>query len=122
MNKNLYFKVCSIAIGSFLIIWSAAFTVFLMRQYNRQQSEIPEYSAESTQNSVSSANIKHYMAQIKGGSVVIYEIYDNGYEKIISVPDIPLSQLTDQDRESFEKGIILKDKEEMASLIEDFTS
>lgn len=122
MNKNLYFKVCSITIGSFLIIWSAAFTVFLMRERNQNQSDIPEYVAESTQNGVQNARMEHYLARTTGGSVVIYEVYANGYEKAISVPNIALSQLTEHDRASFDKGIILKTKEEMASLVEDFTS
>ncbi len=122
MNKSLYFKICSIAVGSFLIIWSSAFTVFLLKDRNRRQSDIPEYAAENAQKTVQSAQVDHYLARSEDGRVAVYEVYTNGFEKLISLPDINLSYLPRQDRESFEEGIILNGREELASLMEDFTS
>lgn len=122
MNKSLYFKICSIAVGSFLIIWSAAFTVFLLKDRNEQKPDIPEHAAESVQSTVQSAKLKHYIAKADGEKVAIYEVYTNGFEKLISMPDINLAQVPEQDRISFEQGIILADKSALASLIEDFTS
>lgn len=122
MNKSLYFKICSIAVGSFLIIWSATFTVFLLKDRNQRQSDIPEYTAESAQSIVQSAKVEHYIAKAQDGKVAIYEVYTNGYEKLISMPDITLSQIPEQDKASFEEGIVLTGREELASLIEDFSS
>lgn len=121
MNKNLYFKICSFVIGGFLILWSAGFTLFLVRERNVQKPDMQkeEKTVEST---VQSAALSHYTAQASENKVIIYEVYNNGYKKIFSVPDIDFRELTQQDRESFEKGIILKSKSDVASLIEDFTS
>ena len=122
MNKNLYFKICSITIGCFLCIWSACMTYFLASERKKDESDIPQYTAESAQNIIKSATLSHYIARVQDGKAAIYEVYTNGYEKLILVPDIDIMRLTETDRESFEKGIILKDKSQLASLIEDFTS
>ena len=121
MNKNLYFKICSFIIGIFIIVWSASFTLFMARQ-NLREKELSQNEIKPAQNSAPSASISHYTAREKDGRAMIYEVYTNGYEKLINIPDISLSELSDIDRESFEKGIFLKSKEEVASLIEDFTS
>ncbi|MBQ6999326.1 MAG: hypothetical protein IJN62_06035 [Clostridia bacterium] len=122
MNKSLYFKICSIAVGSFLIIWSAAFTLFMIKDRNEAKSDIPQHVAENVQKTVQSAKLKHYLAKADGNKVAIYEVYTNGFEKLIGMPDINLSQIPEQDRVSFKQGIILADKSALASLIEDFTS
>lgn len=122
MNKSLYFKICSITIGSFLVIWTAAFSLFLMKERSESRNEIPEYTAEKVQNTIQSARLDHYIARAEGNGVAVYEVYTNGYEKLISMPEINLSQLTEYDRTSFEEGIVLNSKGELASLMEDFTS
>ncbi len=122
MNKSLYFKICSAAIGSFLIIWLTAFTIFLVRDKAQSKTDIPQYTAENVQKTVQSASVKYYVAKSDGNKVAIYEVYTNGFEKLISMPDINLSQLPEQDKQSFKNGIILADKIALASLIEDFTS
>ncbi len=101
-------------------MWLAAFGIFMLA--DKRKNDIPEHRAESTQNTVQSAKFTHYTARLSGKTVVIYEVYENGYEKAVSLPDISADSLTPQDRQSFEKGIILSSKEELASLIEDFTS
>lgn len=125
MNKPLYFKICTIAIGSFLVIWSAVFTVFLLKERSIARTKTQQQQAQSVQNntsSVKSAEIDHYIARTTDGKVAVYEVYTNGFTKLISIPDIPLKQLSDTDRSIFDKGIILKSRAELASLIEDFTS
>ncbi len=122
MNKRLYFKICSIAVGSFLILWSAAFTIFMLKDRNEAESDIPQHVAENVQKTVQSATLKHYLARADGNKVAVYEVYTNGFEKLISMPDINLALIPEQDRQSFESGIILADKSALASLIEDFTS
>ena len=121
MNKNLYFKICSFIIGGFLLIWSAGFTLFLVRERNTEKPTAPS-EEKTVQSTVQSATLSHYTAQAEQDRVIIYEVYNNGYKKIFSVPNIDFRELTQQDRESFEKGIILKSKSDVASLIEDFTS
>ncbi len=125
MNKPLYFKICTIAIGSFLIIWSAVFTVFLLKEHSTDRIKAQQQQAQSVQNNTSSiknAEVDHYIARTTDGKVNVYEVYTNGFTKLISVPDIPLKQLSDEDKSIFDKGVILKSRAELASLIEDFTS
>ena len=122
MNKRLFFKICSVSVGGFLIVWSAAFTVFLMKDRTRSETNIPQYTAENAQSTIQSAKAVYYIARSDNGRVIIYEVYNNGFEKPVSMPDIDLKQLTEQDKADFEKGIILNDKTALASLLEDFTS
>lgn len=122
MNKRLYFKICSFAIGGFLVIWSAAFTVFLLKDRNSREYTAPQQVSESVQGAVKNAEIDYYFAHTDGERVCIYEVYTNGYTKLIASPDIILRTLPEEDRKSFEKGIILNDKAALASLIEDFSS
>jgi len=122
MNKPLYFKICSFAIGGFLIIWSAVFTVFLLRERGNSQSDVPESVTESVNNTVKSAEVDYYTVKAQNGEVVVYEVFTNGYSRVVSIPDIPLKQLSEQDRKSFEDGFVLEDRASLASLIEDFTS
>ena len=121
MNKNLYFKICSFIIGGFLLLWSAGFTLFLVRERSIEKPSVPT-EEETIESTVPSAELSHYTAQATEDKVIIYEVYNNGYKKIFSVPDIDFRELTQQDKESFQKGIILKSKSDVASLIEDFTS
>lgn len=122
MNKKLFFKICSVSIGGFLIAWSVAFTFFLMRSYVSEKNQNDMYETKNNQNVVESAKIAHYVAKEENGKVAVYEIYSNGYEKLIGVPNIDMTQLSPNDKSDFSKGIILKTKEELASLMEDFTS
>lgn len=121
MNKSLYFKICSFIIGGFLILWSAGFTLFLVRERNTSEPNVQK-EEKAVQSAVQSATLSHYTAQAEQDRIIIYEVYNNGYRKVFSVPNIDFRELTEQDKESFQKGIILKNKSDVASLIEDFTS
>lgn len=122
MNKRLFFRICTVSIGSFLIIWISAFASFFVRNRAQQEEMQSRYEAENAEIAVKSAKIAHYSVREENGRVAVYEIYSNGYEKLIGAPDIDLSQLSPRDKSDFSDGIILKTKEELASLIEDFTS
>lgn len=122
MNKKLFFKICSVSVGSFLVVWTLAFAVFIVKNRVPREEPTEQYEAKSTQSTVKSAKIAHYSVREENGRVAVYEIYSNGYEKLIGAPDIDLTQLSPQDKSDFSKGIILKTKEELASLIEDFSS
>ena len=120
MNKNLYFKICSFSIGIFLIFWCVCFTLFIAKDNLSNKAEIK--SDQVTESAVKSATVSHYIAKRENGNAVIYEVYTNGFEKIYSMPQIDFSQLTKEDLESFEQGIILKTKIDTANFIEDYTS
>ena len=102
-------------------MWSASFTVFLLKDRNAKDTPQTDAS-ESSMGTVENARIDYYYARSEGGKVCIYEVYTNGYTRLISSPDIVIQSLPEGDRESFEKGLILKDKESLASMIEDFSS
>lgn len=121
MNKQLYFKICTITVGVFLIVWVTAFTVFFAVREDSVPPEEPP-KAEDVSKPVQNATLSHYIARAENGKVAVYEVYSNGFEKAVSVPDINLARLPEQDRESFAEGIVLNSKRELASLIEDFTS
>lgn len=121
MNKRLYFKICTITIGFFLIIWVTVFSVFFTMKNEPETPQEP-LKTENVSQPVQSATLSHYIARAEGNTVAIYEVYSNGYEKVISVPEINLSRLPEQDRKSFAEGVVLNSKRELASLIEDFTS
>ncbi|MBE7012697.1 MAG: hypothetical protein E7416_01260 [Ruminococcaceae bacterium] len=122
MNKSLYFKICSAVIGTFLIIWSTAFAVFIVKERKKPAPDIPEQRAETVQKTVKSAEISHYLIHTQDGKVVVYEVYSNGYSKPVTIPDIYVKDLTDYDRKYFENGFMLEDISSLASMIEDFTS
>lgn len=120
MNKNLYFKICSFSIGIFLLFWCICFTLFVAKDNFSNQAEVKK--EEITESAVKSAEISHYIAKKVNGNAVIYEVYTNGFEKVYSMPKIDFSQLTKEDIENFEQGIILKSKIDTANFIEDYTS
>lgn len=125
MNKPLYFKICSFVIGGFLVVWSAAFTVFMLKERVRQNNNYENLPYESVQHNTSytkNAELDHFLACSSDGRVVVYEVYSNGYSRLMAVLDIQLEQLSKEDRAFFEGGIVLKSREELASLTEDFTS
>ena len=122
MNKSLYFKICSAVIGTFLIIWSTAFAVFIVKERKKPAPDIPEQRAETVQKTVKSAERSHYLIHTQDGKVVVYEVYSNGYSKPVTIPDIYVKDLTDYDRKYFENGFMLEDISSLASMIEDFTS
>jgi hypothetical protein len=121
MNKQLYFRICTITIGIFLIIWITAFSVFFAVKDETPPPEEPPKTTDVSK-TVQNATLSHYIARAENGKVAVYEVYSNGFEQAVSVPDISLAHLPEQDRENFAEGIVLNSKRELASLIEDFSS
>ncbi len=138
MNKQIFYRVSISIITGFLIIWLTAFAVYLSQ--NRQpKAEPPQMQAPSAQpqpkatisekepsdtpQAVSASSIAHYLAVIQNGRIAVYEVYTNGSRQLRTVlEDIDPAMLRTEDRKSFEKGILLYSEEELASLIEDFSS
>lgn len=138
MNKQLFYKISISIIGGFLLIWLAAFTVYLSSSTPSPPPEQAQTPAPSpappqtvraqptlpdTQQTVKNAKLMQYEAIIQNGEIAIYEIYTNGCRQLYTVlEDIDIRLLRAQDRERFAKGITLYSLEDVASLIEDFSS
>ncbi|MBR2476525.1 MAG: hypothetical protein IKB50_00135 [Clostridia bacterium] len=121
MNKQLYFKICTVTVGIFLIVWITAFSVFFAVREEPAPVQEPT-KTEDVSKPVQSATLSHYIARAENGKVAVYEVYSNGFEQAVPVPEINLARLPEQDRKSFNEGVVLNSKRELASLIEDFSS
>lgn len=124
MNKPLYFKICSVSIGIFLIIWLIAFGIFISQEKAKAKTtptpaDIP---AKEVQQVVPKAEVSHYIVKSKEGKVAVWQVYSNGYSTPLDIPEISTDTLTPYDRGYFEEGIVIEDPSSLASLIEDFTS
>lgn len=137
MNKQLFYKVSISIVSGFLIIWLTAFTVYLSQQPEEEtpvqpsQAEQPapiqaspaKTTPPAAQQAVTNAGITHYLAIIQNGKIAIYDVYTNGYSQLQTVlEDIDPNMLRAEDRKQFEAGMTLYSQQEVASLIEDFSS
>lgn len=124
MNKPLYFKICSVSVSIFLIVWLVIFAIFMAREKAKSEA-VPspaDIPAKEVQKTVPKAEISHYLVGAKDEKIAVWRVYSNGYSHAIPIPDISLDSLTEYDRVYFEEGFIIEDESSLASLIEDFTS
>ncbi len=138
MNKQIFYRVSISIITGFLIIWLTAFAVYLSQ--NRQpkaeppqiqapsaqpqpKAAVPQNETADTPQAVSASSIAYYLAVIQNGRIAIYEMYTNGSQQLRTIlEDIDPAMLRAEDRKNFEKGMRLYSEEDLASLIEDFSS
>lgn len=138
MNKQLFYKISVGIIGGFLLIWLSAVVIYLSNHSMPQPPEqvqtpaptpMPPQTARIENNppvipqAVTNAGLMQYQAITQNGKIAIYEIYSNGHRQLYTIlEDIDPQLLRAQDRERFAEGMTLYSLEEVASLIEDFSS
>lgn len=138
MNKPLFYKISVGIIAGFLMLWLAAVAFYLSSHHTPtppEQVQTPappqtppqitsiQNNPPAVQQAVTNAGLLQYQAITQNGKIAIYEIYSNGYRHLYTVlEDIDPQLLRAQDRERFAEGMTLYSLEEVASLIEDFSS
>jgi len=119
LNYRKFYRISGAVIAVFTLLWLVAF-VFLLSKPNEPDNSIQ--SETTITQPVTTAPLDYYLVRSHLNNVAIYEVYTNGAQSFIRTLEIDLSLLRAQDKAAFDEGIILKDKQSLASLIEDFTS
>lgn len=120
MNKKLYFSICLTVLCVFFAI-SCVILIFTVNDLNRNNTK---RSAVEPENLSSDSNpISYYLVIGEGDEVNLYSVYENGDKKAEGhLSGINMMTMRKADKRSFEKGIILKSREEVLHLIEDYSS
>lgn len=63
----------------------------------------------------------YYLAILEGDTVSLYACSENSEEFLYAI-DIPINEISQEELTRLKNGIVLKDKEALASFEEDFTS
>ena len=138
MNKQLFYKISVSIIGIFLMIWLSAVVIYLSSHQTplppeQVQTPAPPSTPPQTagfqntpptaQQAVTNAGLVQYQAITQNEKIAIYEIYSNGHRQLYTIlENIDPKLMRTQDRERFAEGMTLYSMEEVASLIEDFSS
>lgn len=126
MNKSLFFTICTFSLGAFIIVW--LYVIAGLTSPEPQHNiphENPSSQNTTTQNQhqqVVTPNISHYLIKNAKGKINIYSVYSNGLTKLEKILDVNPETLRKIDKISFDEGIIIKDPEELAHIIEDYVS
>ena len=98
-----------------LIIIIALFLLLCLTACNDSspEQEIAENETTAEQETEESYTVRFYK-----GSVAVFDSHD----KLYDILEIPSNILTDADREELNKGIHAKNKSELQSIIEDYSS
>ena len=120
MKKRKIYYIPAIVIVGLTAIWLTAVAVYLRRPEPAKDPMITQQEPSAI--SVTTATVDHYLVRTHQNNIAIYEVYTNGYQSVSRILDVDVSQLRAQDKEAFERGLILHGREELASLVEDFTS
>lgn len=120
MNKRLYFSICIGTLCAFFAVWSVilALTLYNITNENKEEREIGTAIAEKTV----SKKLSHYLVISESDGVVLYKVYENGDKEQESILDISTLTMRETDKRNFAAGIVLKTKEDVIHLIEDYTS
>lgn len=123
MNKKLYYIICSSVISAFFIVFIILFTVFSISNNNIKHEQ---KNNSRMQNSAMNINFEkqteHFLVICENENLIVYHISDEGEKTFYDRLSIDTSHLRKSDKEAFLKGVTLKDKIELAHLIEDYTS
>lgn len=130
MNKKLYYTICSSVIGSFLIVWLISFSIFSIKskaiQHNTENMQRNKtndsYFAQNLSSGQTSTIEEHYLIVCENKNIIVYHISENGIKTFYDKLDIDTSQMRKADRDAFIQGVTVKDKIELAHIIEDYTS
>ena len=84
--------------------------------------EIEEFSSEKIvlSKSYDEQCGQHYILKDNDGIIAIYEIDENGDEKLLDETEIATEYLTESDLENIKEGIRINGREELNKMLEDF--
>jgi len=129
MNKKLYYTICSSVIGAFFIVLIILFFVFSIN------NNVIKTENEATGNKKSHDNMQnmsfdnatksideHYLVLCENENLIVYHISADGKKTFYDRLDINVSNLRKTDKEAFLSGVAVKDKIELAHIIEDYSS
>ena len=125
MNKKLYFSVCVSVLCTFFAVLSL---VLLLRTSDKKvkedivpQNQNPVATKKYAEN-INANNVKYYLAIYENGKINSYKVFENGTKSFYEeLDEINVFTMRENDREMFKKGIALTSKEDLISLIEDYT-
>lgn len=89
---------------------------------NNYQGEDGEIKNPQTQQVIEDSKSEYYLVKSFDGIVKIYHYDCTGKEEMLKETDISFELLSKEDQELFKQGIIIKNEEELQSLMEDFES
>lgn len=125
MNKKLYYTICSSVISAFFIVFIILFTFFSINKSNvninpeiQKNSNIQNITMDINQEKQN----EHFLVICENEKLIVYHISDKGEKTFYDNLNINVFQLRKSDQEAFLKGVTIKDKIELAHLIEDYTS
>ncbi|MCI5911218.1 MAG: hypothetical protein MRZ46_06185 [Oscillospiraceae bacterium] len=112
--KNIYILLTGMCVSLIIVVASVASNINNSRAESHSnlvretiQSETAEQETEES-----------YTVRFYKGSVAVFDSHD----KLYDILEIPSNILTDEDREALNKGIHAKNKSELQSIIEDYSS
>lgn len=125
MNKKLYFSVCVSILCTFFAVLSL---VLLLRASDKKVKEdiVPQnqnqVATKKYAENINTNNVKYYLAIYENGKINSYKVFENGTKSFYEeLDEINVFTMRENDREMFKKGIALTSKEDLISLIEDYT-
>ena len=125
MNKKLYFSVCVSVLCTFFAVLSL---VLLLRTSDKKvkedivpQNQNPVATKKYAEN-INANNVKYYLAIYENEKINSYKVFENGTKSFYEeLDEINVFTMRENDREMFKKGIALTSREDLISLIEDYT-
>lgn len=99
----------------------ATYRISAQRAAKALAASEPTVSAEPSNLSTAEPSLSYYIARLDGRNLSVYSC-TSGKEEFLYTLDARIEDISEQELTELKKGIILKDKQALASFEEDFTS
>ncbi len=126
MNKSFFYTLCTFFLGAFIIVWLYIIAGITSPKTSRPVPETNishrDNPAPTNYQKAVTPTLSHYLIKNSHGKISIYSVYSDGLTKLDKIIDVNPDTLRKIDKIKFDEGVIIKDPEELAHIIEDYTS